>query len=263
MQVVYQRKESGESMKLYADCHTHTIYSHGKGTIEDNVKSAIDSGLKLIVISDHGPGHMFFGVSSQNLKKMKKEITELQKRYKEIEIRLGVEANIIGCDGTLDVISDDIKTVDMLLAGFHNGVRFKSFKDFLWLYVMNHLAKIFPPIREKCRIVNTKAVINAIEKYNINFITHPGAKVDIDTELLAKAAAKCGTALEINASHGFLNADYVKIAMKEKVNFIINSDAHRPCNVGNFTKGIETAKKAKLPADRILNAEDFKNGVDK
>lgn len=250
-------------MKLYADCHTHTIYSHGKGTIEDNVKAAIEKGLKLVVISDHGPGHMFFGVSSQNLKKMKNEITELQKKYNNIEIRLGVEANIIGRDGILDVNSGDLETVDMLLAGFHNGVRFKSFKDFLWLYVFNLAAKIFPPIREKCREVNTKAVISAIEKYNINFITHPGAKADINTELLAKAAAKCGTALEINASHGFLNTDYVKIAMKEKVNFIINSDAHRPCNVGNFTKGIKTAIDAGLPPERILNAEEFKNGEDK
>ena len=25
-------------MEILADYHTHTIYSHGKGTIEDNVK---------------------------------------------------------------------------------------------------------------------------------------------------------------------------------------------------------------------------------
>ena len=45
-------------MKILADYHTHTIYSHGKGTIEDNVKVAILKGIETIGISDHGYGHL-------------------------------------------------------------------------------------------------------------------------------------------------------------------------------------------------------------
>ena len=45
-------------MQILADYHTHTIYSHGKGTIEDNVKEAISKGIKTIGISDHGYKHM-------------------------------------------------------------------------------------------------------------------------------------------------------------------------------------------------------------
>ena len=41
-------------MEILADYHTHTVYSHGKGSIEDNVKVAISKGIKKIGISDHG-----------------------------------------------------------------------------------------------------------------------------------------------------------------------------------------------------------------
>ena len=33
-------------MEILADYHTHTVYSHGKGSIEDNVKVAISKGIK-------------------------------------------------------------------------------------------------------------------------------------------------------------------------------------------------------------------------
>ena len=73
-------------MKVFADYHTHTIYSHGKGTIRDNVEAAIKRGLKEIAISDHGPGHIGFGVKKKNLYKIKREIEGLSKEYKDIKI---------------------------------------------------------------------------------------------------------------------------------------------------------------------------------
>ena len=45
-------------MQIIADYHTHTVYSHGKGTIEENVKVAISKEIKTIGISDHGYKHM-------------------------------------------------------------------------------------------------------------------------------------------------------------------------------------------------------------
>jgi len=39
---------------------------------------------------------------------------------------LGVEANIIGFDGTIDVDEEIIDMLDILLLGFHYGVLFKS-----------------------------------------------------------------------------------------------------------------------------------------
>ena len=38
--------------KLTFDWHTHTVYSHGKGSIEDNVVAAVKKGLKAIIVSE-------------------------------------------------------------------------------------------------------------------------------------------------------------------------------------------------------------------
>lgn len=54
-------------MRILSDYHTHTIYSHGKGTIEENVEAARKIGLKILAISDHGPGHMGFGIKKKKI----------------------------------------------------------------------------------------------------------------------------------------------------------------------------------------------------
>ena len=40
-------------MKLLGDYHTHTTYTHGKSTIEENVRQAENLGLKEIAITEH------------------------------------------------------------------------------------------------------------------------------------------------------------------------------------------------------------------
>lgn len=241
-------------MKLFADYHTHTVYSHGKGTIRENVEAAVKKGLKEIVISDHGPGHFTYGVKIKNIKKMRQEIDQLKKEYNNIDILLGVEANLISCDGDIDVKEEDIKLFDKLLVGYHNGAIPGSISDLYKLFLRNWLSKAIPPLKESNKRIITGAMINAINRHDIDIITHPGAKADIDTKELARAAAKRGTLLEINASHGYMTVEYVKIAMKEGVNFVIDSDAHKPEDVGNFEKGIRVAEDAGLPAERIVNA---------
>jgi putative hydrolase len=241
-------------MKIFADYHTHTIYSHGKGTIRENVESAIKKGLKEIAICDHGPSHVGFGVKRKNFKKIREEIDKLNQEYKQIKILMGVESNIIGYDGEIDVNDEIIELIDILLVGFHFGAMPKSISDAYNMFILNYLGRFSKEIAKKARKMNTKAVINAINRYDIDLITHPGAKVDIDTRELAKAASQRGTALEINASHGFLTLEYLKIAMEENVKFLISSDAHRPEDVGNVDSAIQRALKAGLKTDRIKNA---------
>ena len=46
-------------MIITADYHTHTNYSHGKGTPEENVLAAIEKGLRRIAISEHAGARLF------------------------------------------------------------------------------------------------------------------------------------------------------------------------------------------------------------
>lgn len=243
-------------MKILCDYHTHTIYSHGKGTIRENAEAALKKGLKEVAICDHGPNHVGYGVKRENLFKMRNEIDELNLEYekKGLKILLGVEANIVGYDGTIDVDREVMEILDILLVGYHFGAFPRSFKNIYNFYIRNFLAKIFPPLRDKAKKANTIALIKAMEKYPIDVITHPGSKVDVDVRLLAREAAKNGTALEINSSHSQLSVEYLKIALKEDVDFIINSDAHTPEDVGNFNNGIIRAVDANIPIKRIRNA---------
>lgn len=242
-------------MRIFADYHTHTIYSHGKGTIRENVESAIKKGLREIAICDHGPSHFGFGVKRENFKKMREEINKLNEEFTDIKILLGVEANIISYDGKIDIDEEIMKFLDILLVGFHFGAMPHSVEDAYKMYILNFMGRFSPNIAKKARYLNTKALIQAINKYDIDIITHPGAKVDIDTRELARAASRRGTALEINGSHGHLSLEYIKIAMQENVKFAISSDAHTPEDVGSFDEAIIRAMRAGLISERIINAE--------
>jgi putative hydrolase len=244
-------------MKLIADYHTHTIYSHGKGTIRDNVEAALKKGLKEIGICDHGPGHYLYGVKRDKLFKMREEIDQLNKEYKEkgIRILLGVEANIIRYEGTIDVDDEIIEMLDILLLGFHYGVIPKSAKEYMILNVMNPLSKVLPFMREWVERRNTEAILKAIEKYPIDMITHPGDKARLNIKEVAEAAYRKGIALEINAKHHQLSVENLKKALDTKVDFYINSDAHHPSDVGEVEESIARAKKAGVPIYRIRNVE--------
>ena len=104
-----------ENFKIIADYHTHTTYSDGKGSIEDNVKSAIAKGLQEIGIADHGMGHLHHGLKRKKLKDIRSEVDELKDKYKgQIKIFLGVEANILSCNGDIDVTDEDKKSSYLL-----------------------------------------------------------------------------------------------------------------------------------------------------
>ena len=65
-------------MILTCDFHTHTRFSHGKGSILDNALVAKEKGLLAIAITDHGYGHRTYGISHKKVPYMKELCREAE-----------------------------------------------------------------------------------------------------------------------------------------------------------------------------------------
>lgn len=243
-------------MRTTADYHVHSIYSrrnHGKSTVEEIVQKAVEIGLDEIAITDHGPKHYLFGIKEDKIKEAKDKIIEMRKKYPQIRILQGVEANLLDYEGNTDITDEVLKYCDIILCGYHIGALFSSPKDAWKFTVMNKIGRKSKKVFEEMKAKNTVAVANAMHKYKINIWTHPGDKIPLDTDLIAKAAEETGTILEINNSHSHLDAEEIKIASKYDVKFVINSDAHIKDNIGSYEKGLKAAMDAGLDLNRIIN----------
>lgn len=245
-------------MRAYGDYHTHSQYSHGKGNIEGNIEAAIARGFQELAITDHGPRSWNFinlGVKEvAELLEIKKEIKGLQKKYPQIKLLAGVEANIINREGELDVPEEILRELDIVAAGFHLLIYPPDFRSFRDVILNNRFYyKWFPARRKEIRKFNTEVLIKAVKRYRINFITHPGYGIDIDTYELARACAEQGTLLEINARHVEELRAFIQAAARTDVKFIINSDAHAPEEVGDFQRAIRIVEELGLSPERIVN----------
>ena len=234
-------------MQILADYHTHTKYSHGKGTIEENVLEAISKGIKTIGISDHGYKHLTYGIKLNDIYKMREEIDKLNDKYSNIKVLLGMECNILDNRGNIDINDKIIENCDYIMAGYHFASTPTSLKSML-NHCNNYMIK-----NDKSKDYNTESIINAMKNNNIFIITHPGDKGDVYIEEIAKVAKDTDTRLEINSSHGFLNSSQL-VKIKDIGNkFIIGSDAHIPQNVGNFDLAMKIIKEARLDTSLIEN----------
>lgn len=234
------------------DLHTHTIFSHGKGSIEDNVRAAIDRGLSHIAITDHGPGHLFYGIKRKDVPVMRKEIDSLNMKYPRIKIHLSVEANIIKSGNHLDIKPEEYSQYDFVIAGYHYGLpRGYCAENWLWGHGLRLGEK-------QLKTKNTDMVIKALYENDIAILTHPGDKGPFGMLPIAEACADTDTLMEISTWHPHLTVEEIRTAAKTDAQFIISSDAHVPKRIGDFAGGLERAKEAGLDLSRIVNLREIK-----
>lgn len=244
-------------MEFFADWHTHSKYSDGRGSIEQNVIAAMDRGLDELAITDHGPANIAAGVQgTHSYTLVREEIKRINEKYPQMRVKTGAEADITNSDGTIDLPAECADSLDILIVGLHPYVWPASF-DAAWSIVgLNQAAQVSHASREKAKVINTKALKEAVYRYDVDFISHPDLKMPVDVAELSTACAGQGTAIEINTGHQYDKAALISRAAKTGVNFVVNSDAHFPETVGRLEEGGVLLEKFNIPAERVLNARD-------
>ncbi len=238
-------------MRIRGDYHMHSRYSgDSNNDLESIVQRAIEIGLEEIAITDHGPSHNGYGIKRIEYWVLRREIDHLNEKYPQIKVLLGLEANILGVDGRIDLDEEMRGLNDWVNAGYHFGSNLKM--DYK-IHLDNILSKFSKKIHERAMKTNTEAMISAMRNNKINMITHPGAKGPIDIAAVAKVAAETGTMLEINNSHGHLTTDEIVIAMQFPVKFVLNSDAHKIEDIGKVEDSISRVIEAGLDPKRVYN----------
>lgn len=231
-----------EKARITADYHTHTVHSHGTGTVDDNIERAIELSLKEVAISDHGPGHFKYNV--RDMDAYVKDISRAKLKYEgQIKVISSIECNLCGLDGTVDMPS---LPLDMHIMGFHKLARMSSLGGYWHFYV----TRLFKRIGIK---KTTRAYLAAMDRYDIDIISHPGYAIECDLVTLGKACRDKGILFEINQKHKEQSPDMLRKVAETGCKFVISSDAHTPSDVGGADAAIKKALLAGLTSREVIN----------
>lgn len=224
-----------------ADVHTHSIMSgHAYGTVREMAAAAAERGLKLLGVTEHGPGvpGTVDTIYFRNLSDAARELSGVEMLY-------GSEVNILP-DGGVLMDERTLSCLDYAVAGIHG-------------FCFENMGKV----------KNTDSVVRCMEIGKVRFISHPdNNSYPLDYPALVEGAKACGVALEVNIG-SLRNPKFrpgcvenygvmVPLCMKHGVPIVVNTDAHDPAFVGDFTLARRLLERMDIDEDLILN-----NDVDK
>ena len=243
-------------MILTGDYHTHTPYSHGKNTVDENVAQAKALGLKEIGIADHGFAHIAYGLRRKALENYKRDCALAQEKY-GIKVLVGMEANIRGVSGKCDLEESDYDNFDLFLCGKHTFIVYEDGKNRRCYGWKNLICDKFRQTPSKALIErNTAAYINLVKNNPVDAITHLNYLCPANALEVAKCAADYGTYIELNSKKSHLtDEELMDIVQKTSARFIVSSDAHAAKRVGDIKLVEEQLSRLEFPMDRIDNID--------
>ncbi len=225
---------------IRGDLQMHTTYSDGVTDIQAMARKANTLGYDYILITDHGPSLGIANAPSEDeLYQQRDEIQEINEEANiDTTVLWGVEANIVP-DG-LDVPEDMLDEMDLVVASMHDMVDDASDR-----------------------------IEHALEAYPVDILGHPtnrklnrrkGNRLDLDR--IVSIAEREKVALEINAQPKRLDLDWRDaFEHRDRVSFVISTDAHSPGEMEVMRFGVDQARKAWLPKGSILNAHPLEELV--
>lgn len=245
-------------MAFWGDYHTHTTYSHGKGSVLDNARVAEQKGLKQIAITDHGLRHIIFGIRRRQLPKLRRDCEEAT-RVTNVLVLAGVENNLNSFDGTFDLKTADVDKLDIVLGGYHKAALAPTFGQEFSFQIRNMFRSFCTKSPKKLIAKNTDAYLKLIDNYDIDFISHINRDIRADALTVARYAKQKGTYVELNGKRlPFSDAEIEKMT-EEGVLFVCNSDAHTPNRVGDMGLAAAAVERLHIPYEQIGNWEKFPN----
>ena len=221
-----------------SDMHTHSIASgHGtECTITNMARAAAAKGLRLLGITDHGPGTLAAGTSSYF-----RSLTYSPREHFGVELLYGIELNILDRNGSIDLDQELLCKLDYAIASMHS-----------WNY------------RCGTRDENTEAFLNVMKNPCVKILGHSdNTHYPVNYDVLARAARETGTIFEINeaslAPYGYRgdtranNQEILKYCMKYEIPIVLSSDSHGAEHIGDFTCAAEFVHEMMFPEKMILN----------
>lgn len=211
---------------ILSDMHMHSTWTDGQGSIEQNILSAKEIGLKRIAATDH------IRHDSTYFKGYIEEIKALREKLK-FDIYIGFEAKVNDFSGMLDVSEENLNLSEISICSVH---RFPIGRKLI-------PAKSFSS--ENAQEIELELSIAAIDRGGFSVMGHPGG-MSLRThgafrkeyfEEIIVACKKQNIAFDFNASyHQEVKNDLVELFKMHDPLISIGSDAHRPEFIGNASK---------------------------
>ena len=225
---------------LRGDLHMHTTETDGKEDIATMAAAARAGGLEYIAITDHSKSlAMANGLDERRALEHAARIRAADGRD-GLRLLAGIECDIRP-DGTLDLETDCLAALDVVVASIHSAFN--------------------QDIRQM-----TDRILRALENPYVDILGHPTGRLilrrepyPVDVEAVLDAAARHGVAVEINCQLDRLdlNEVHARLARERGVPIVISSDAHSTSALGWTRWGVLVARRAWLEPDHVLNTRPF------
>jgi DNA polymerase (family 10) len=218
------------------DFHMHCTRSDGADSLETMIAAAAARGYEYHAISDHSWGRGVRGVAPAGLLAQRDEVRALGERH-GIHTLCAAEVDILP-DGSLDYDDVVLAELDLAIASIHSAL-------------------------DLSRAEQTARLIRACENPYVTIIGHPTGRnvssfpgYDFDTDAVFAAAARTGTALEIDGQPNRLDlpSGLARRARDFGVTFTCDSDAHRAGELAHVEYAVGQARRAWITPAEVLNA---------
>ncbi|MDK2896943.1 MAG: polymerase [Candidatus Atribacteria bacterium] len=228
---------------IKGDLHVHSNWSDGVASIEEMAKAAHKRGYQYLAICDHSQSlAVASGLTPAEIAQRKKEIDRWNDENQELVLLNGVEANILS-DGLLDLPDEELKKLEIVVAGLHSGLS---------------------QVQEKIMARLEAAMKNPL----VQVISHPTGRIinkrdayQVEVDRLLQIAALTNTYLELNSQPERLDLRDIDARRgKEKfgLKMVISTDAHDPKSLDYIRYGVAQARRAWLGPEDVLNTLDLK-----